>query len=204
MANTTADKLAHLQSIKNGLKTSINGSGNIVGDVFADYPGAVDDLRSKIATAITAKGVATNATDTPDQMAANIGSIQTGQSYEETTEFSTFASWLGNRTESDKFGVIVSVFDSDSYITAPIFAGFSWIEMAGVAEFGSTNISIAMPTLGTSFFYAGQFVDRSFELRITDLDNHDNIVYLACDAGAVIAENNSRPELFSFTFFAIR
>lgn len=79
MANTTADKLAHLQSIKNGLKKSINGSGNIVGDVFADYPGAVDDFRSKVATAITEKGVATAATDTPDQMAANIGAIESGK-----------------------------------------------------------------------------------------------------------------------------
>lgn len=78
MANTTADKLAKLEATKAALKTSINGSGNIVGDVFADYSGAVDDFRSKVANAITEKGVATAATDTPDQMAANIGAIKSG------------------------------------------------------------------------------------------------------------------------------
>ena len=102
MANTTADKLAKLNATKAALKTSINGSGNVVGDVFSDYPGAVDDFRSKIATAITSKGVATNATDTPDQMAANIGQIDTGGPFlevgspEDTFEFlgyDTFVIW---------------------------------------------------------------------------------------------------------------
>lgn len=83
MANTTADKLAKLEATKSAMKTAINGSGNLVGDVFADYPGAVDDFRSKVATAITEKGVPTAATDTPDQMASNIGSIETGGGFSE-------------------------------------------------------------------------------------------------------------------------
>lgn len=77
MAGTTEDKLAKLDETKSALKASINGSASIVGDKFSDYPGAIDDFRSKIATAITAKGIATAATDTPDQMAANVEAIQT-------------------------------------------------------------------------------------------------------------------------------
>lgn len=77
MAGTTEDKLAKLDGTKSALKASINGSASIVGDKFSDYPGAIDDFRSKIATAITAKGIATAATDTPDQMAANVEAIQT-------------------------------------------------------------------------------------------------------------------------------
>lgn len=203
MANTTADKLAKLNSTKEALKTAINGSGNLVGDVFADYPTAVTDGKAGIAAAITEKGVTTTANATFQQMAANIGSIQTGQSYEETTEFSTFVSWWEDHTESDKFGVIVSVFDPDVSETRPIFAGFSWIGTTAGA-FGSTNISITIPTFGVSFFYGGGFAGYIFELYITNLDNHDNIVHLLCDGGEVITENNSLPDLFSFTFFAIR
>lgn len=77
MAGTTEDKLAKLDETKSALKASINGSASIVGDKFSAYPGAIDDFRSKIATAITAKGIATAATDTPDQMAANVEAIQT-------------------------------------------------------------------------------------------------------------------------------
>lgn len=113
MANTTADKLAKLESTKSALKTAINGSGNIVGDVFSDYPGAVDDFRSKVSAAITAKGVATNATDTPDQMAANIGAIPSGSGLFEQVSGNDAFNKLMN--EGRRILVLIKWIDSNSY-----------------------------------------------------------------------------------------
>lgn len=85
MAGTTEDKLQVLENTKAGLKTAINATGHTVGDVFSAYPAAVtayknevDDGYAQIAAAITDKGVPTEATDTPAQMATNIGQIETG------------------------------------------------------------------------------------------------------------------------------
>ena len=78
MANTTADKLAKLNSTKAALKSAINGSGSTVGDVFSAYPTAITSGKSAIAQAITDKGVTTAANATFQQMAANIGQIESG------------------------------------------------------------------------------------------------------------------------------
>lgn len=94
MANTTADKLAKLNSTKAALKTSINGSGNIVGDVFADYPAAINSGKSAIAAAITEKGVSTSANDTFAQMATNIGEIETGGGKTEGLFLVTPEEWI--------------------------------------------------------------------------------------------------------------
>lgn len=75
---SVSDNLIEIQNIKSALKAVINGSGSTVGELVADYPGAVDGFHSKIATAITTKGAATSATDTPDQMASNILNIPSG------------------------------------------------------------------------------------------------------------------------------
>lgn len=78
MANTTADKLAKLAATKADLKSAINGSGSTVGDVFSAYPTAITSGKSAIAQAITDKGVTTAANATFQQMAANIGQIESG------------------------------------------------------------------------------------------------------------------------------
>ena len=82
MAGTTEDKLQLLENTKAGLKTAINATGHTVGEVFSAYPAAVTAYKdevdagyAQIAAAITDKGVPTEATDTPAQMAANIGEI---------------------------------------------------------------------------------------------------------------------------------
>lgn len=83
MANTTADKLAKLNSTKAALKSAINGSGSTVGDVFSEYPTAITDGKSQIASAITDKGVSTSANATFQQMATNIGQISSNTLLEE-------------------------------------------------------------------------------------------------------------------------
>ena len=47
-------------------------------DFVTQVKNSVSDGKSKVASAITDKGVATEATDTFDTMAENIGKIQTG------------------------------------------------------------------------------------------------------------------------------
>ena len=75
---TTSQKLQKLAETKAGIKSAINGSGNTVGDVFSTYPTAITTGKSGIASAITAKGVTTAATDTFTQMATNIEQIASG------------------------------------------------------------------------------------------------------------------------------
>lgn len=70
---TTADKLARLNETKVSMKTAINDPA--LGDRFADYPVAITDGKAAIATAITDKGVSTSTTDSFQQMADNIKSI---------------------------------------------------------------------------------------------------------------------------------
>lgn len=75
---TTSDKLAKLANTKSLLKTAINGTGSVVGDVFSDYPTAITNGKSAIAAAITDKGVQTAADATFQTMAENVGKIKTG------------------------------------------------------------------------------------------------------------------------------
>ena len=49
-------------------------------DISEELKKSVSDGKSKVASAITDKGVATEATDTFDVMAENVGKIQTGTS----------------------------------------------------------------------------------------------------------------------------
>ena len=58
----------------------IDKSIKTISDEVAEVKKSVSDGKSKVASAITDKGVATEATDTFDVMAENIGKIQTGTS----------------------------------------------------------------------------------------------------------------------------
>lgn len=72
-------EIDRLATVKADLKAAINGaSGATVGDVFGDYPGAITSGKAAIASAITEKGVTTAADATFQQMATNIGAIETG------------------------------------------------------------------------------------------------------------------------------
>ena len=73
------NEIDRLATVKADLKAAINGaSGSTVGDIFGDYPGAITSGKSAIAAAITDKGVTTAADATFQQMAENIGAIQSG------------------------------------------------------------------------------------------------------------------------------
>lgn len=206
MANTTADKLAKLSSTKAALKSAINGSGSTVGDVFSEYPTAITSGKSAIAQEITDKGVETAATDTFAQMATNIGQIATGSIYEETSNFSEFALWLSDKAESDKFGVIVSTpNDSDCFV--PLFSGLSWYNGQNFESFGSMNVIITLENFGMELKIGGVFgvyEESNFELGILDAGNNEYLVSLYCDGGDVIIEDNTSPDFFYITFFAIR
>lgn len=58
----------------------IDKSIKTISDEVAEVKKSVSDGKSKVASAITEKGVNTEATDTFDVMAENIGKIQTGTS----------------------------------------------------------------------------------------------------------------------------
>ena len=58
----------------------IDKSIKTISDEVAEVKKSVSDGKSKVASAITDKGVETEATDTFDTMAENIGKIQTGTS----------------------------------------------------------------------------------------------------------------------------
>ena len=73
---TIEEKLNALKATKAALKAAINGSGNTVGDKFSDYPVAVSDGKSIIASVVTAKGVQTAADATFAQIANNISQIE--------------------------------------------------------------------------------------------------------------------------------
>lgn len=75
---TIAQKLQKLLSTKAGIKNAINGSGSTVGDNFSEYPTAITDGKAYIAEKITAKGVATSADATFQQMGDNVSAIETG------------------------------------------------------------------------------------------------------------------------------
>lgn len=61
-----------------GDMNKIDKSIKTISDEVAEVKKSVSDGKSKVASAITDKGVATEATDTFDTMAENIGKIQTG------------------------------------------------------------------------------------------------------------------------------
>lgn len=77
---TLAQKLQKLLSTKAGIKNAINGSGSTVGNNFSEYPTAITDGKALIAAAVTDKGVETAANATFQQIAGNIGQIETGSS----------------------------------------------------------------------------------------------------------------------------
>ena len=79
---TTEQKLSKLSNTKAAIKSAINGSGSTVGDVFSEYPTAITSGKSVIAQAITDKGVETAVDATFEQMAENIGQIETGGAIE--------------------------------------------------------------------------------------------------------------------------
>ena len=83
MAGMTEDKLEKILTTKKAIKSAINGSGSVVGDVFSEYATAITDGKTAIAAAITDKGVATAATDTFAQMATNVGQISSNTLLEE-------------------------------------------------------------------------------------------------------------------------
>lgn len=58
----------------------IDKSIKTISDEVAEVKKSVSDGKSKVASAITKKGVSTEATDTFDVMAENVGKIQTGTS----------------------------------------------------------------------------------------------------------------------------
>ena len=63
-----------------GDMNKIDKSIKTISDEVAEVKKSVSDRNTKIATAITEKGVATEPTDSADVMAENIGKIQTGTS----------------------------------------------------------------------------------------------------------------------------
>nr|DAE80846.1 MAG TPA: hypothetical protein [Bacteriophage sp.] len=61
-----------------GDMNKIDKSIKTISDEVAEVKKSVSDGKSKVASAITKKGVSSEATDTFDTMAENIGKIQTG------------------------------------------------------------------------------------------------------------------------------
>lgn len=125
---TTADKLAKLNTTKAALKSAINGSGNVVGDVFSAYPSAISSGKSAIAQAITDKGVTTAANATFQQMATNIGQIKSGGgtaivSFTGDLGFEGFYSFQGEKKyglgllniECDKGFIFLPYVDTDTF-----------------------------------------------------------------------------------------
>lgn len=70
----------------------IDRSIKTISDEVAEVKKSVSDRNTKIATAITEKGVATEPTDSADTMAENIGKIQTGISVTQIIETTTTTS----------------------------------------------------------------------------------------------------------------
>nr|DAO70913.1 MAG TPA: hypothetical protein [Bacteriophage sp.] len=70
----------------------IDRSIKTISDEVAEVKKSVSDRNTKIATAITEKGVATEPTDSADTMAENIGKIQTGISLTQIIETTTTTS----------------------------------------------------------------------------------------------------------------
>lgn len=70
----------------------IDKSIKTISDEVAEVKKSVSDGKSKVASAITEKGVATEATDTFDVIAENIGKIQTGTSLTQITGTTTTTS----------------------------------------------------------------------------------------------------------------
>lgn len=70
----------------------IDKSIKTISDEVAEVKKSVSDGKSKVASAITEKGVSTEATDTFDTMAENIGKIQTGISLTQVIKTTTTTS----------------------------------------------------------------------------------------------------------------
>lgn len=67
-----------------------------ISDEIGEVKKSVSDGKSKVASAITDKGVATEATDTFDTIADNVGKIQTGISLTQVIETTTTTSDCGD------------------------------------------------------------------------------------------------------------
>lgn len=74
----------------------IDKSIKTISDEVAEVKKSVSDRNTKIATAITEKGVATEPTDSADVMAENIGKIQTGISLTHVIKTTTTTSNCGD------------------------------------------------------------------------------------------------------------
>lgn len=155
---TIADKLANIEATKSALKAAINGSGSTVGDKFADYPRAVDDFRSKIATAITAKGVSTNATDMPDQMAANIGAIETGIPYKRVEgypePFDICEVWVTEGSLAGTLLVVLPFQQRQSSVISRIDNNITVVAKDDGSNF--VSITVADVSSGSSNFYVDE------------------------------------------------
>lgn len=140
MANTTADKLAKLLSTRRAMKDAINGSGNTVGDVFADYPPAVSNGRAGIAAAITEKGVQTSADAPFDVLETNVRAIETGGVL--FTIKNTYEN--AKPPESAKGGEYV-VFSAGSASIKILSDSGNRIPILSSGSFGKKTISFVMP-----------------------------------------------------------
>nr|DAE96935.1 MAG TPA: hypothetical protein [Bacteriophage sp.] len=85
----------------------IDRSIKTISDEVAEVKKSVSDRNTKIATAITEKGVATEPTDSADVMAENIGKIQTGVSLTQV---------IGTTTTTSDCGDIKTVVTHEPYI----------------------------------------------------------------------------------------
>lgn len=79
-----------------GDMNKIDKSIKTISDEVAEVKKSVSDGKSKVASAITKKGVSSEATDTFDTMAENIGKIQTGISLTQVIGTSTTTSNCGD------------------------------------------------------------------------------------------------------------
>ena len=76
-------------------------------DISEELKKSVSDGKSKVASAITEKGVATEATDTFDVMAENVGKIQTGISLTQI---------IGTTTTTSNYADIKTIVTHETYI----------------------------------------------------------------------------------------
>lgn len=120
-------EIDRLTAVKSDLKAAINGaSGSTVGDVFGEYPVAVTSGKAAIAAAITKKGVATAADATFQQIAENIGKIESGGSTSDWVSVNT-----GTLPQSPPSGIqlFAPPMGYTCYLTVPIPEGKNAVEV---------------------------------------------------------------------------
>ena len=88
-----SNKLGTLSKTLQGIDSNgIDKSIKTISDEVAEVKKSVSDRNTKIATAITEKGVATEPTDSADVMAENIGKIATGMNLGQNVKSTTTTS----------------------------------------------------------------------------------------------------------------